>query len=66
MAKFKTETGEVEIPLIFNDPQITEEMKKYRAIVEQHLGESDVVLVGFAEAPDGSWLGVLRKKDKDA
>jgi hypothetical protein len=65
MAKLKTETDEIEIPLIFNDPALTEKMKEWREIVERYSGKSkfdDYEVVGLAASENGDWTAVLRKK----
>jgi hypothetical protein len=51
-----------EIPLILNDPRITEEITKFRSIVEQVQGRPDLELHGLREGENGEWVGVFRKK----
>lgn len=62
MVAIKTDTGEIEVPLILNDKLITDDMKRWRGTVEEHLGASDSEIVGLAEGQNGEWLAVLRKK----
>lgn len=56
------ETVDGEIPLIMNDPQITEEITKLRTIIEQVQGRPDLELHGLRERESGEWIGVFRKK----
>lgn len=64
MAKFQTEVGEIEVPLIFNDPKITEEMIELRDALENIFGETDKELVGLSAGPNGEWTGIFRDKNK--
>jgi hypothetical protein len=62
MATIKTEDGEVEKPLLMNDPAVTEEMRHLRDKLEKIWGVTDLELCGLVEGPSGSWHGVFRKK----
>jgi hypothetical protein len=55
------ETVDGDIPLIMNDPQITEEITKLRTIIEQVQGRPDLELHGLRERENGEWIGVFPK-----
>ncbi len=55
-------TSNGEVPLILNDPRITEEIARLRSIVEQIQGRPDLELHGLREGKNGEWIGVFRKK----
>jgi hypothetical protein len=62
MATIKTVDGEVEKPLILNDPTVAKEMRDVRDKLEKIWGVTDLELCGLVEGPCGTWQGVFRKK----
>jgi hypothetical protein len=66
MAIIQTELGEYERPLILSDPELVNEMKTWRKVVEDRFGDGDSELVAVRVGPDGELIGVFRRKTNDA
>lgn len=54
-------TSNGEIPLILNDPRITEEMKGLITIIEQIQGKIGRKICGLRKGENGEWVGVFRE-----
>jgi hypothetical protein len=63
MAKYQTDDGEEERPLIFNDPELVKQMKALRDKAEEAFGDSGYELCGVRADKDGAWVGVFRRKN---
>ena len=60
--KYQIENGEVEIPLASAGPELVEQMKQVRKVVEESLAGGDQEFAGLARNSGGDWVGVFRKK----
>lgn len=62
MATYNSNGDLIEVPLIFNDQEVTKEIAVLRDKVEELLGPSDMgPLKGLREDPNGQWIGVYEQ-----
>ncbi len=62
MATYNSNDELIEVPLIFNDPEVTKEITALRDKVEKLLGANDTgPLKGLREGSNGQWIGVFER-----
>jgi hypothetical protein len=62
MATFQTEDGEVERPLIFDNPELVKQIARLRDLIANAQGETGEELVGLRDDGNGGWRGVFRRR----
>ena len=60
--KCQIENGEVEIRLASASPELVEQMKQVRKVVEDSLAGEEQEFAGLARNSEGDWVGVFRQK----
>jgi len=62
MATFEIDGKKIAIPLILNEPSLTKEIQRLRAIVKTKLDDESYAVVGVKEDSYGHLLVVLKKQ----